>query len=168
MKDFGSRALFHHFTLSQHHDPVGDVGDNADIMRDEQHAHAAFALQLTDQVEDLALRRHVKRGGRLIRDQQSRVIRQCHGDHDALALPPRKLERKRPGQPGRIGQADLFEQLFDTRGNLCLWQSGRVDPDRFGDLCTHLLEGVQRGERLLEDHRDPGAAQAAHSLRASG
>ena len=36
--------------------------------------------------------------------------------------------------------------------------------DRLGELLAHLVEGVQRGQRVLEDHRDLVAADAAQLL----
>ena len=45
---------------AHHRDPVGDVLDHRDVVGDEQKAHTQFALQLTQQVQDLGLHRHVQ------------------------------------------------------------------------------------------------------------
>ena len=37
-----------------------------------------------------------------------------------------------------------------------------VDRDRLGDLVADLEHGIQRGERVLEDHRQALATQLAH------
>ena len=55
-------------------------------MRDEQHRHAGFALELLHQRQNLRLYRDIKRGCRLIRNQQVRLVRQRHRDDDTLAL----------------------------------------------------------------------------------
>src|SRR5690606_2432781 len=65
-------------------DLVGHVGDDAEVVRDEDHGHVALALQLREQLHDLGLHGHVERGGRLVRDQHLGVERDRHGDHDAL------------------------------------------------------------------------------------
>ena len=52
---------------------VGDLGDDAEIVRDEQDRHAQFALQLAQQLEDLRLDRDVERRRRLVGDQQLRA-----------------------------------------------------------------------------------------------
>ncbi len=46
-----------------------------------------------DEAEDLRLRRHVERGGRLVGDQERRVVDERHRDHHALAHAARELVR---------------------------------------------------------------------------
>src|SRR5689334_6640154 len=65
-------------------DPVRDVGDHAEVVGDQDHAHVAFLLDLRQQVHDLSLHGDVQRGGGLVRDQQLRVESQRHRDHRAL------------------------------------------------------------------------------------
>ena len=83
---------------------MGDLGHHAEVVGDEQHAGAAPLLQLADQLQDLRLRRHVERRGRLVGDQQRRVEHQGGGDHDALALAARDLVRIDVDQALRLGQ----------------------------------------------------------------
>src|SRR6476646_5784579 len=54
--------------LSQMHrrDPVADVPDNAEVVRDEQIGERQFVSQILEQVEDLRLDRDVERGHRLV------------------------------------------------------------------------------------------------------
>ena len=72
---------------------VGNFGDDAEVVRDEQHGRVALALQIADEMKDLGLRGDVQRRGRLIGDEQRRFEDQRHGDHDALALPAGELVR---------------------------------------------------------------------------
>jgi hypothetical protein len=51
---------------------VGDLGHHAEVVGDEQHTRAMPSLDVLDQVEDLRLRGHVQRRGRLVGDQQRR------------------------------------------------------------------------------------------------
>ena len=53
-------------------DPVGDLGDHAEVVGDQHDRHAELALQLAQQVEDLRLDGDVERGRRLVGDQQRR------------------------------------------------------------------------------------------------
>ena len=76
-----------------HRDPVGDVADHAEVVRDEQIRQAELVLKLLEQVDDLRLHGHVERRHRLVGDDQLRVQRQRPGDADALALPAGELVR---------------------------------------------------------------------------
>ena len=76
-----------------HRDVVGDLGDHAEIVRDEDDRGAGLLAQRAHQVEDLRLDRDVERGGRLVGDQQLRPARQRHRDHHALAHAAREPVR---------------------------------------------------------------------------
>ena len=69
-----------------HGDPVGDLGNHAEIVGDEQHRHAARGLDLADQCKDLCLCRHVERRRRLVGYQDVGLERERHRDHRALPL----------------------------------------------------------------------------------
>ena len=57
--------------------PVGAAGDDAEIVGDEDHRHAALALLALQQVQDLRLHGDVERRGRLVGDQQLRARRRA-------------------------------------------------------------------------------------------
>ena len=57
-------------------------------MADEEHAHPVALAQPRDQLQHLALHGDIERRGRLVGDQQLRLVRDRHGDHHALLLPP--------------------------------------------------------------------------------
>ncbi|MPM98845.1 hypothetical protein SDC9_146035 [bioreactor metagenome] len=61
-------ALFHALAHLHDHHVIRDFRDHAKVVRDEQHRRAPALLQLADQLQDLRLRRHVERRGRLIGD----------------------------------------------------------------------------------------------------
>ena len=69
---------------AHHRDFVGDLRDDAHVVRDQEHGHAMRHLQPADQVEDLGLRRDVECRCRLVRDQDLGVAGQRHRDHRAL------------------------------------------------------------------------------------
>ena len=72
---------------------VGGLGDNPQIMGDEDDAHVILLDQILHQIQHLCLNGDIKSGGRLIGDQQFRLGRQGHGNHRPLAHAARKLER---------------------------------------------------------------------------
>ena len=87
----------------EHGDPVRDVADDAEVVRDEEVRDPLLRLQLDEQVEDRRLHRHVERRRRLVADDELRVAGERARDRDALLQPARELHRllrERPlGQP---------------------------------------------------------------------
>ena len=53
-----------------HQDVVGQLGDHAEVVGDDDDRGVELRLQVADQVEDLRLHGDVERGGRLVGDQQ--------------------------------------------------------------------------------------------------
>ena len=51
-----------------HRDPVGHLGDDAEVVRDQEEREAQPLLQVAQQVENLRLDRDVERGRRLVGD----------------------------------------------------------------------------------------------------
>ncbi len=95
-----------------HGHAVADMGDDGEVMGDEQVREIVLALQVDQQVDHLRLDRDVERGDRLVAHDQTRPERQRPRDADALPLPAGELMRiilhlVRP-------QADLREQFGDA------------------------------------------------------
>src|SRR5919204_4853427 len=65
--------------------PVGALGDRA-IVRDEQDRHPATLPQALEQRYDLIAGLRVERPGRLVRQEQARVVRERARNGHALAL----------------------------------------------------------------------------------
>lgn len=59
------------------------------IVRHDYHRHAAFGMEATEKVEDLASRPRVEIPGWFVSEQDIRVIGQCSGDRDPLSFPNR-------------------------------------------------------------------------------
>ena len=143
-----------------HHHALHVLGDDAEIVRDQDHRHAALLDEIGDEIEDLALDGDVERGGRLVGDQQVGLAGERHRDGDALALAAGELVRIGIDALGGIGQPDAVEQgdrlSARLRGGIFL-----VTPQRLGDLMADRVHRVERRHRLLEDHADAVAAQPA-------
>ena len=116
-------------------------------------------LQAREQLEDLALHRHVERRGRLVGDQQLRLARERHRDHHALLLPAGELVRIRAEPALRLGQAHLGEQALGLLQRGAPRQT-QVPDQRLADLLADGEHRVQRRHRLLEHAGDVAAAQA--------
>jgi hypothetical protein len=146
-----------------HHHPVGHLGDDAEVMGDEQDRHPELLLQATHQVEDLGLDGDVEGGGRLVGDQQARIAAQRHGDHHALPHAAGELVRVAARARRRLGDADERQRLDRLRPGRTTGCAPMRD-DGFGDLVADRKDGIEAGHRLLEDHRDLVAADGVHLL----
>jgi hypothetical protein len=161
VEDLIHRALLDLLAAQHHHHVVGHFRHHAHVVGDEDHGRAQVALQFADGVQDLRLDGDVQRGGRLIGDQQARLARQRHRDHHALAHAARQLVRIAVQHLFGVGQAHFLQQLA---GRLARARARQllVQHDGLDDLVADGEHRVQRGHRLLEDHRDVVAADGAH------
>ena len=80
-----------HLAGVHHGHPIAQLGDQAEVVRDEQDRAPHLVLQLAQELDDLRLERDVERRGRLVRDQQVRTRDQRERDADALAHAAREL-----------------------------------------------------------------------------
>ena len=147
------------------HDPVDGLGDHAHVVGDQDQRHAALALQVEQQVEDLRLDGDVERRGRLVGDQQLGVAGDRHGDHHPLAHAARELVREGAEPVLRRGDADEVQQL-QRPGAGRLAVHALVEAQGLGELELDGEAGVQGAHRLLEDHRHVLADQIAALARA--
>ena len=143
-----------------HRDLVRDLGDDAEVVRDHDHGGPGLGLQALDQLQDLRLHRHVERGRGLVGDQQLRLVDQRHGDHRALAHAARELVRVGVHARARLRDADELQHLDGLVARRLLGDVV-VRAHRLHELRPDAVERVQRGERVLEDHRDLLAAHLA-------
>src|SRR5437879_3164688 len=104
-------SLFLDLAFTHYHHVVGDLADQGEIVRDEQHRHAQPLLQRGDQFQDLLLDGHVERGRRFVRDQEFRLARDRYRDHRALLLAARELERIGVDLRLGLGNPDLAQEL---------------------------------------------------------
>ena len=93
------------------HHRLRRLGDDAEVVRDQDHADVEVALDLVDQLEDLRLHRHVERGRGLVGDQHVGVVDERHRDHRALPHAARELVRVVARAVARVRDADRVEHL---------------------------------------------------------
>ena len=160
-KDLRDITGFHHFAAVHHHDPISDIGDDANVMGHDDDAQIAFPAQPFQQIKDLRLDRHIQRGCRLIRDDQIGIARKGQRDDHPLTHAARELVRIGAQPCLGLGDADLFQQFHRTGFGLGILQS-RGFFNRFNQLRADGHQGIERGLRILEDHPDPVAPDPAH------
>src|SRR3546814_8656344 len=102
--------------------------------------------------------------GRLVGDQQVRLAEQRHGNHHALAHTAGELVRVEvEALPGR-GDADAVQQRDGALACRRLLEALVLD-QHLGHLLGNAQVGVQRGHRVLEDHRQGDAADFVQLAR---
>ena len=156
-------ALFDQPRGIHHDDAVGVARHHAEIMRDHDQRDIQLARQVLHQFEDLRLDGDVERGGRLVGDDQLGIAGEPDRDHDALAHAAGELMRILLEPARRIGNADQAEQFDGARARLVRVHA-EMDGERLGDLQSDGQDRIERGHRLLEDHRDFAASELAHLL----
>ena len=157
VEDLVERSLLHDPARVHDRDPVGDVGHHPEVVRHEDDRGAGLVAELAHPLQDLRLDRHVERRGGLVGDQHGRVAGERQRDHHALPHAARELERVIVDPLARARDPNPVEQLHRPLARLLVGKR-LVLLDLLDDLGPDLLDRVQRGHRILEDHRDLRAA----------
>ena len=142
-------ADLHDLAQVHHGDPVGDVPDDRQVVRDEQVGQPELVLQVLQQVDHTGLHRHVQRGHRFVQDQQLRVQRQRPGDTDPLALAAGELV---PVTVAVLGvETDELAAVRATRSSISF--SSPILWIRNGSATMSLIvqRRIQRRVGVLED-----------------
>ena len=87
------RCLLHDLPRVHDEDVVGCLGDDAHVVRDDDHRHVVALPQVVEEVEHGGLHGHVERGRGLVGDQELRVAGERDRDHHALAHAAREAVR---------------------------------------------------------------------------
>ena len=159
-----ARGELHDPAEVHHRDPVRDVADHAEIVRDEEVGEPEPLLEVFEQVDHLGLDGHVERGDRLVADDELGVQRERPGHPDALALAAGELVRVAVGEAGV--EPHRLEQLLDP-----LPQPPPLrDPvlhQGLPDDAAHRHARIQTVLRVLEDHLH-ARAKLAQGLAVEG
>jgi hypothetical protein len=127
---------------------------------DEQRRSAGAGGEVLDERDDARFYRDVERGGRLVEDEQLRVRQQSHRDDDALLLAAAQLMRIGAHDAVGIGQAYGLDHVDGATMRLIPGDL-IVDQRHFHQLPADEHGRIERGHRLLIDHRDFRAADGA-------
>ena len=157
------RRLLHQSSGIHHTDPLADLRDHAEIVRDVEQRRAVFLPQLVQQIEHHRLDGDVETRRRLVEQQQCGIGEQRHRDHHALLLAAGKLVRVAAHHALRIGQMHVGERPRRTLARFggC---THAVRARHFHELAADRHARVQRRRRLLIDDRDASAAEPPQCL----
>ena len=142
LEEFFGRAVFYDLSGVHDGDFVGHLGNDAEVVRDEEHRHAAFLLELAQEIENLRLDSHVECGGGFIGDEDFGVAGERHGDHDALSHAAGHLVRVIVDAGFGRGDADLIEEIDGGGAGIGLVKILMESKDR-RDLGADTVDGVQ-------------------------
>src|SRR5208283_56301 len=132
-------------------DAIGDVRNDGEIVRDEEHRQSEFVAKVVEQVEDLLLYGDIERGGGLVGDEQLRTVDDGHGDHDALAHASGELVRIAAGPLLGVGDGNVAH-AFDRATPCFRFGDAVVSQHSFRDLLADTHDWVEGGHRLLKNH----------------
>src|SRR5690348_5981067 len=91
--EIASGCEFDNLAEIHHSDAVADVLNDRQIVRDNDVGETEFCLQVFKQIYDLSLDGHIKRGDRLVADDQVGSDREGARNANALTLPPGEFMR---------------------------------------------------------------------------
>ncbi|MDW3214451.1 MAG: hypothetical protein R8G01_10665 [Ilumatobacteraceae bacterium] len=114
-EDLSRRTCLDNATGIHHSDSVGESGNHAEVMRDDQDGHLTCRRQLGDQFQDLCLHGDVQRCGRLIGDQQVGLTAQSNRNRHSLTHPAGELVRVLVETLASLWNSDGVQQVDGAR-----------------------------------------------------
>ena len=164
LEDRLDRPLLDDPAAVHHHDPLAQARDHAEVVGDQDDRHAELAPQRLQQLQDLRLHRDVERRGRLVGDQEVRLAKQRDRDHHPLAHAAGELVGVQIDPAPRRRNPHLIEQPH-ARGARVLLAHALVLDQHLGHLARDPKVRIERGHRVLEDHREADAADPVQRPR---
>ena len=161
VEDFLHRAAFQYLSVVHHGHIVGNLGHHTQVVGDENHAHAGLGLQLAQQFQDFKLHRHVQSRSRLVSDEELGVAGDGHRNHYALLLSSRKFVGIAVIDGLGARQHHLLEEVDDALLGGCFAYLFMLQ-NHLSHLKAAFIHGIQRGHRLLENHRDAFTSHLSH------
>ena len=148
-ENFFNGALLDEFSFEHNQNTIGEIGDDAEVVGDEEDGHAELITEIAKEVENLGLDGDIESGGGFIGDEKFGLAGEGHGDHGALLHSARKLVGIIARTEFGIADADEFEETSDFGGGARKF--GLMKAEGFGDLETDGEDGVEGSGGLLEN-----------------
>lgn len=148
------RLVFDERAGTQDEDTIGDGGEQARIVADDEHGKVPLRAKLLEQIEHAALREGVERGGRLVCEQERRLLGERLCDGYALCFSAAELMRKGCGNALGIGEAGCAEGCEDCA-------AASVGRKHVAKLRFDAAIRAEAAEWILKDEADTAAAQGA-------
>ena len=146
-EDIRRGRLFDDLAEIHHRDLVAELLDHAEVVGDENIGQAALALQALEQIENLRLDRNIKRGYRLVADDQVGLRRERARDARAAARwPPENWcgTGRPPAAEARPAAAAAHALVDDLA-----W-SRSEEIERLATCSPARRARIERGERILK------------------
>ncbi len=138
-------AVFHGLAVAQHHDVIGDLRDDGEVVRDVERRRAGLFDRALDGGEHVDLRGHVERRRRLIENDQVGFRTERHRGHGPLQLAA--------GDLMRIAAAE------------CLGRRKPKDAEKLDATAMRLAAGHQAMSHGRLDHLVPDRARRVEGGR---
>ena len=162
LDDLPRAAPFDQTAVTQHHDLVGNLRHDGEVVGDVERGDAGVVDGVLDRRQHVDLRGHVKRCGRLVEDDQIGLGAQRHRRHDALQLAAGDLVREALADVFGVRQAELLEQRHGAF--LGLGAGGDAVLQRGLDHLVHQpVRRIEGSRGRLRDVADLAAAQLAEA-----
>ena len=147
-----------HGAAAHDDDPVGAVGGDGEVVRDEEDAGARLRAELVEQIEHRPLHRDIERASRFVGDDQLGLERERRRDQHALAHAAGQLVRVLARTSFGVVDTDAVEQVDDARADL-RGILPPVDAEGFADAPADRRDRVEGVARVLRDEGDAAPAQ---------
>ena len=145
------------------HDLIGHIGDDAQVMGNHDNGVAVLLLHLLHELDNLSLNGNVQSRRGLVGNQDIGIAGKSHSDHDALTHTAGELVRILIDALLGLGNTNEVQKLGGALERL-LFGVTTVQTKALAHLLTDLIDRVQGGHRILEDHRDIVTANVLHLL----
>ena len=144
---------FNDFPRIHYGNPVCHIRHDCQIVRNQQHCHLELLLKALDKFQNLCLDGDIERGCGFIGDEQTRLTRECHRNHDALFHAAGHLMRILIVTRRGFRNPHLFQHL-----NRCVSGGSAAEvlmqADCFRNLVTYCENGIETCHRFLKNHSD--------------
>src|SRR5450759_278084 len=161
LEDLFGRRVLDNLAGIGNGDGLCHFGDDGKVVGNDENGHPQLLLKSAHQVKNLRLDGNIKRRRGFVRDQEVRVRRQCHGDHDPLTHAAAHLMRVLAEAPFGLGDADQVKHLDGT-----LLRLGVIDllmqGNSFTDLIANRVDRIERCHGFRKDHGNLVATYHAH------
>ena len=161
-EDVVGGAVLDHVAAVHHEHVLAGFGDDAEVVRDEDDRRSEPLLHLRSSARGSApgSSRRARSSARRRSAPPGRT-RAPSRSSPAAACRPRTGAGSRARASRGPGCAPARSISIALSSASCL-REPEVQPGRLGDLLADREDGVERGHRILEDHRDVVAADLAH------
>ena len=161
VEDFLSSTELNGAAGVHNHDLIGHIGDNTQVMGNHDDGVAVLLLHLLHELDNLSLNGNVQSRRGLVGNQDIGIAGKSHSNHDALTHTARELVRILIDALLGLGNTNEVQKLGGTLERLLLGVAA-VQTKTLAHLLADLIDRVQGGHRILEDHRDVVTANVLH------